>query len=104
MSETERIVKWVCPLTRGESLASGASHVRGYFVMFAHLVPPQRATDPLTRPAPAEERRQRTTLSPKGERADDSYVCRLGLVLRFLASVPKQLQGFFGPQRTGASE
>ena len=31
-----------------------------------------KVDDPLTRPAPAEERRLRATLSPKGERANRS--------------------------------
>jgi len=33
-------------LSLGERVASGASQVRGYFVMFAHLIPRERATDP----------------------------------------------------------
>ena len=33
-------------LSRGERVASGASQVRGYFVMFTPSMPHQRATDP----------------------------------------------------------
>ena len=33
-------------LSLGERVASVASQVRGYLVVFAHLIPPLRATDP----------------------------------------------------------
>ena len=36
----------IVALSLGERVASGASQVRGYSVMLAHLIPPGRATDP----------------------------------------------------------